>query len=229
MTGALRYSWPARLLSLRDALFLPFLGHSFMNLAVIWLRRALLLMGLTVMLAACGNDGPTFQSLDITGNKAFAQNFSLQDPQGKTRTLADYKGKAVVMFFGYTHCPDVCPTTMAQLNQVMQKLGPDAQRVQVVFVTVDPQRDTPELMGQYAPAFNPTFVGLRPADDAALKAVTQSFRVVVNKVEGSTPTNYTIDHTAGIYVFDPSGQLRLFMRPDESVDAMAKDLHTLLS
>lgn len=200
-----------------------------MNLAVIWLRRAMLLMGLTVLLAACGKDGPTFQSLDITGNKEFAQDFSLQDPQGKTRTLADYKGKAVVMFFGYTHCPDVCPTTMAQLNQVMQKLGPDAQRVQVIFVTVDPQRDTPELMGQYVPAFNPAFVGLRPADDAALKTLTQSFRVVVNKVAGSTPTNYTIDHTAGIYVFDPRGQLRLFMRPDESVDAMAKDLRTLLS
>ncbi|MFJ2992241.1 SCO family protein [Pandoraea sp. NPDC087047] len=201
-----------------------------MNLAVIWLRRAMLLMGLTVLLAACGKAGPTFQSLDITGNKEFAKDFSLQDPQGKTRTLADYKGKAVVMFFGYTHCPDVCPTTMAELNQVMQKLGPDdAQRVQVLFVTVDPQRDTSELMGQYVPAFNPAFVGLRPADDAALKEVTKSFRVVVNKVEGSTPNNYTIDHTAGIYVFDPDGQLRLFMRPDEPVDAMAKDLKTLLS
>ena len=201
-----------------------------MNLAVIWLRRAMLLMGLTVLLAACGKEGPTFTSLDITGNKEFAQDFSLQDPQGKTRTLADYKGKAVVMFFGYTHCPDVCPTTMAELNQVMQKLGPDdAQRVQVLFVTVDPQRDTSELMGQYVPAFNPAFVGLRPADDAALKEVTKSFRVVANKVEGSTPNNYTIDHTAGIYVFDPNGQLRLFMRPDEPVDAMAKDLKTLLS
>ena len=200
-----------------------------MNQAVNRLRRATLLMGLTVLLAACGKAGPSFQSLDITGNKEFGQDFSLQDPQGKTRTLADYKGKAVVMFFGYTHCPDVCPTTMAELNQVMQTLGPDAQRVQVIFVTVDPQRDTPALMGQYVPAFNPAFVGLRPADDAALKEVTKAFRVVVNKVEGSTPTNYTIDHTAGIYVFDPSGQLRLFMRPDESVDAMAKDLKTLLS
>lgn len=201
-----------------------------MNLALIWSRRALLLLGLSVLLVACGKEGPTFQSLDITGNKEFAQDFSLQDPQGKTRTLADYKGRAVVMFFGYTHCPDVCPTTMAELNQVMQKLGPDdAKRVQVIFVTVDPQRDTPELMGQYVPAFNPAFVGLRPADDAALKALTKSFRVVVNKVEGSTPTNYTIDHTAGIYVFDPNGQLRLFMRPDEPVDAMAKDLKTLLS
>ncbi|AKM30986.1 cytochrome c oxidase assembly protein [Pandoraea faecigallinarum] len=201
-----------------------------MKLAVIWLRRAMWLMGLAVLLAACGKEGPTFTSLDITGNKEFAQDFSLQDPQGKTRTLADYKGKAVVMFFGYTHCPDVCPTTMAELNQVMQQLGPDdAQRVQVLFVTVDPQRDTAELMGQYVPAFNPAFVGLRPADDAALKAVTKAFRVVVNKVEGSTPNNYTIDHTAGIYVFDPNGQLRLFMRPDEPVDAMAKDLKTLLS
>ncbi|AJC15861.1 SCO family protein [Pandoraea sputorum] len=201
-----------------------------MNLAVIWLRRAMLLMGLTVLLAACGKEGPTFTSLDITGNKEFAKDFSLQDPQGKTRTLADYKGKAVVMFFGYTHCPDVCPTTMAELNQVMQKLGADdAQRVQVLFVTVDPQRDSAELMGQYVPAFNPAFVGLRPEDDAALKELTKSFRVVVNKVEGSTPNNYTIDHTAGIYVFDPNGQLRLFMRPDEPVDAMAKDLKTLLS
>lgn len=200
-----------------------------MKLAFVWLRRAVCLIGLTVFIAACGKDQPSFQSLDITGNKEFAQDFSLQDPQGKTRTLADYKGKAVVMFFGYTHCPDVCPTTMAQLGQVMQKLGNDAQRVQVIFVTVDPQRDTAALMAQYAPAFNPSFIGLRPADDAALKQVTKSFRVVANKVPGSTPDNYTIDHTAGIYVFDPSGQLRLFMRPDEPVDAMAQDLKTLIS
>jgi protein SCO1/2 len=187
------------------------------------------LLASTLLVAACGKDQPSFQSLDITGNKEFATDFSFQDPQGKTHTLADYRGKAVVVFFGYTHCPDVCPTTMAELNQVMQKLGTDAQKVQVIFVTVDPQRDTPQLLGQYVPAFNPAFLGLRPADDAALGKVTKDFRVVVNKVEGKTPDSYTIDHTAGIYVFDPNGQLRLFMRPDQTVDAIAQDLKTLLS
>ncbi|GAB3628648.1 cytochrome c oxidase assembly protein [Pandoraea terrae] len=200
-----------------------------MTPAFMWLRRAAALLSLTVLVAACGKDQPSFQSLDITGNKEFAQDFSLQDPQGKTHTLADFKGKAVVVFFGYTHCPDVCPTTMAEMNQVMQKLGNDAQKVQVIFVTVDPQRDTPQLLGQYVPAFNPAFLGLRPADDAALQKVTKGFRVVVNKVEGSTPNNYTIDHTAGIYVFDPNGQLRLFMRPDQSIDAITQDLKTLVS
>lgn len=194
-----------------------------------YVRRAGAALFVALLCAACSQSAPSFHSLDITGNNAFAKDFSLLDTQGHTRTLADYKGKAVVMFFGYTHCPDVCPTTMAELNQVMQKLGGDASRVQVLFVTVDPQRDTAALLSKYVPAFNPSFVGLRPADDAALTNVTKGFRVVVNKVPGKGADDYTIDHTAGIYVFDPQGQLRLFMKPDETPDAMAQDLKILLS
>lgn len=199
--------------------------HSFLAIA----RRACGLILLALLCAACTQNQPSFQSIDITGNKEFAQDFSLLDTQGKVRTLADYKGRAVMMFFGYTHCPDVCPTTMAELNQALQKLGSDASRVQVLFVTVDPQRDTAALLAQYVPAFNPTFAGLRPADDAALANITKGFRLVVNKVPGKTADSYTIDHTAGIYVFDPKGRLRLFMRSDETPDAIAQDLKTLLS
>lgn len=203
-----------------------------MKLVSARVRRAAALsvfLASTLLVAACGNEQPSFQSLDITGNKAFASEFSLLDSQGKTHTLADYKGRAVVMFFGFTQCPDVCPTTLAEMNQVMQKLGDDAKKVQVIFVTIDPKRDTAELLGQYVPAFNPNFLGLRPADDAALEKVKKDFRVVAERVEGKTPDSYTIDHTAGIYVFDTNGQLRLFMRPDQTVDDMAKDLKTLVS
>ncbi len=145
------------------------------------------------------------------------------------RTIADFKGKAVVMFFGYTHCPDVCPTTMAELKAVMEKLGPDADRVQVLFVTVDPERDTQALLAQYVPAFDARFLGLRPADEAALQKVTKDFKVFYAKVPGSSPSNYTVDHSAGSYVFDPQGKLRLFIRHGQGPDPIAHDLKQLLS
>jgi protein SCO1/2 len=135
----------------------------------------------------------------------------------------------VVLFFGYTHCPDVCPTTMAELSQALQQLGPaDASRVQVLFVTVDPERDTAALMAQYVPAFNPSFVGLRPADQAQLTQVTKDFRVYYAKVPGKTPDSYTMDHTAASYVFDPDGKLRLFARDGQGAAPWVHDIKLLL-
>ena len=145
------------------------------------------------------------------------------------RTLADFKGKAVVMFFGYTHCPDVCPTTLAELKGVMEALGPDADRVQVLFVTVDPERDTQQLLAQYVPAFDSRFTGMRPADEAALQKVTKDFKVYYAKVPGTSPGNYTMDHSAGSYVFDPQGRLRLFIRHGQGPEPIAHDLKLLLS
>ncbi|HEY1996392.1 SCO family protein [Paraburkholderia sp.] len=181
------------------------------------------------LMSGCGKPAPSFQNLDITGNTQFGTDFSLPDTSGKTRTLADYKGKVVVLFFGYTHCPDVCPTTMAELSQALQELGPeDAKRVQVLFVTVDPERDTAALMAQYVPAFNPSFVGLRPADQAQLTKVTKDFRVYYAKVPGKTPDSYTMDHTAASYVFDPDGKLRLFARDGQGAAPWEHDIKLLL-
>jgi protein SCO1/2 len=186
-------------------------------------------LGGAMLVAGCGQDAPAFQNVDITGNKQFATDFSLPDTSGKMRTLADYKGKVVVLFFGYTHCPDVCPTTMAELSQAMQQLGPaDAKRVQVLFVTLDPERDTPALLGQYVPAFNPTFVGLRPANEAQLQKIAKDFRVYYAKVPGKTPDSYTMDHTAASYVFDPDGRLRLFARDGQGAGPWVHDIKLLL-
>ena len=186
-------------------------------------------LGGALFVAGCGKEQPAFQNLNITGNTQFGSNFSLPDTSGKIRTMADYKGKVVVLFFGYTHCPDVCPTTMAELSQALQQLGPDdAKRVQVLFVTVDPERDTAALLGQYVPAFNPSFVGLRPADDAQVKKVTKDFRVYYAKVPGKTPDSYTMDHTAASYVFDTDGKLRLFARDGQGAAPWVHDIKLLL-
>ena len=183
----------------------------------------------TLVTAGCGKEAPAFQNVDITGNTQFAGGFSLPDTSGKTRTLEDYKGKVVVMFFGYTHCPDVCPTTMAELSQALQQLGAeDAKRVQVLFVTLDPARDTPTLLGQYVPAFNPTFVGLRPANQAQLDKIAKDFRVYYAKVPGKTADDYTMDHTAASYVFDPQGRLRLFARDGQGAGPWVHDIKLLL-
>jgi protein SCO1/2 len=189
-------------------------------------RVALALAG-AALLAAC-NKAPEFKNLDITGNTQFGSTFSLPDTSGKTRTLADFKGKAVVLFFGYTHCPDVCPTTLAELSQALQQLGDQGKRVQVLMVTVDPARDTPELLAQYVAAFNPSYVGLRPANDAELAKVAKDFRVFYAKAQGKTPADYTMDHTAASYVFDPEGKLRLFARDGQGVQPWVHDLKLLL-
>jgi protein SCO1 len=184
-------------------------------------------VGGVLALAGCSNSTPAFQNLDITGNSQFGSNFAVPDTSGKVRTLADFKGKAVVLFFGYTHCPDICPTTMAELSQAMQQLGPDAARVQVLFITIDPARDTQDVLSQYVSAFNPSFIGLRPSD-AQLATVAKDFRVYYAKVPGKTADGYTMDHTAASYVFDPSGKLRLFARDGQGAQPWVHDLKLLL-
>lgn len=169
-----------------------------------------------------------FKNVDITGSTAFANNFSLLDTNGNIKTMADYKGKAVVLFFGFTQCPDVCPTTLTEMEEAIKLLGPKADKVQVIFVTVDPERDTASVLAQYVPAFNPNFVGLRPADEAGLEKIAKDFRIYYNKVPGSKPGSYTMDHSAGSYVFDQSGQLRLYVKHAQGPEVLAHDLKNIL-
>ncbi len=181
------------------------------------------------LLAGCQQDQPSFTNLDITGNTQFGKDFALPDTDGKLRTLADYRGKVVVLLFGYTHCPDVCPTTLAELAQALRQLGPDvAKQVQVLFVSVDPKRDTNPVLAQYVSAFDPSFRALRPADDAQLKKVTSDFRISYEQVAGSQPDNYSMNHTAASVVFDPSGKVRLFARDGQGVPPWVHDLPLLL-
>jgi len=186
---------------------------------------------LTVSLAACdklpGKQKESFKNTDVTGLD-YAKGFALTDHTGKPRTLADFKGKAVVVFFGYTQCPDVCPTTMAEMATVMQKLGPLADQVQVLFITLDPERDTQELLSNYVPAFDKRFLGLRGTPEQTAKTAKE-FKVFYSKVPGTDPGSYTIDHTAGSYVFDRDGRLRLFIRHGQGPDPIVHDLRQLLS
>ena len=170
---------------------------------------------------------PTFNATDITG-ASFARDFRLTDHNGQTRTLADFRGKIVALFFGYTHCPDVCPTTMADLATVIKLLGPDGNKVQVLFVTVDPERDTAALLKQYVPAFNPTFLGLRPTIEQ-LKMLATEYKVVYQKNPGREQGNYLMDHSAGTYVYDTQGRLRLLMPYGTSASLIAGDFKALLA
>jgi protein SCO1 len=178
-------------------------------------------------LAACtGPAAPKFQGSDVTGS-SFARDFKLTDSSGAQRTLADFRGKVVVIFFGYTQCPDACPTTLSELAAVMQTLGPDAAKVQVLFVTVDPERDTAALLAQYVPAFNPSFLGLR-GDAEATAAVAKEFKVLYQKQPGSTPGSYSMDHSAGTFIFDPDGRLRVYVSYGQSPQVFAHDIAQLL-
>jgi len=193
------------------------------------MRRAaafVLVLFALVLASGCSRDGPKFQASDITG-ASFGRDFALTDHTGKPRTLADYRGKAVVIFFGYTQCPDVCPTTLAALAEAMKRLGPEADRVQVLFVTVDPERDTPQLLAQYVPAFDPRFLGLY-GDAEATARTAKEFKVIYQKVPGATAGTYTMDHSAGTYVFDPQGRLRLYVSNGQAPDVFVHDLRELL-
>lgn len=185
----------------------------------------LVLAALTLALSGCDGSGPAFKSTDITGAD-YGKDFILTDHTGKTRKLADFRGKVVVMFFGFTRCPDVCPTTLAELKTVKERLGEDGNRLQVLFVTVDPERDTQKLLAEYVPAFDPTFLGLY-GDMAATAKVAKDFRVFYQKSPGKTPDSYTVDHTAGSYIFDPQGRLRLFARHGNAENLYA-DIRALL-
>ena len=195
-------------------------------------RRALLLAGAAAGAATLGGvvagcSGKTaFNNTDITG-AGFGKELALTDHNGKPRTLADFRGKVVVVFFGYTQCPDVCPTTLSEMAEVMKSLGDRSDKVQVLFVSVDPERDTQALLAQYVPAFDRRFIGLYGDADATTKAA-RDFKVFYQKVPGKTPTSYTVDHTAGSYVFDPQGRIRLFVKHAQGVEPLASDLRRLI-
>ena len=199
----------------------------FMNVAPIRMLGLGLLLLLIISMLGC-SPKPSFKNVDITGSTAFGNNFSLQDSNGNTKTMADYKGKVVVVFFGFTQCPDVCPTTLTEMDEALKLLGPKADKVQVIFITVDPERDTAGVLAQYVPAFNPRFVGLRPADEAGLEKLAKDFRIYYKKVPGSKPGSYTMDHSAGSYVFDQNGQLRLYIKHAQGPEVLAHDLKNIL-
>jgi protein SCO1 len=200
---------------------LNFLRRRIVALAILGSTSALCAVGLS----ACA-DKPSFRNTDITGAE-FAREFSLTDHNGTRRTLADFKGKVVIVFFGFTQCPDVCPTTMAEMSEVTQKLGDDAKRLQVLFITVDPERDTPALLKQYVPAFNPSFLGLSGTLEETAK-VAKEFKVFYQKQPTKTPGGYTMDHTANSYVFDAQGKVRLVVKHGLGAAPLVQDLKQLL-
>jgi len=180
----------------------------------------------TGQLTACGKSGPAFTAINITGAD-YAKDFALTDHNGQLRTLKDFRGKIVMMFFGYTQCPDVCPTSMSELAEVKKALGKDGERLQGLFVTVDPQRDTPEVLKGYMGNFDPTFLALYTTPDK-LAELAKDYKVYYKKVDGKTPTSYTMDHSAGSYIYDTKGQLRLFTRYGSGVQALTSDIQQLL-
>jgi protein SCO1 len=196
-------------------------------------RRPLLtITALSALLLAAGCDKlmpakpASYNAVDITG-AAYGKALSLTDAEGRTRTLADFSGKYVVVFFGFTQCPDVCPGTLAELAQVKKALGPDGDKVQGVFVTVDPDRDTAEVLKGYVTAFDPSFVALRGTPEQ-IAATAKDFKVFYQKVPGKEPGSYTMDHTAGSYVFDTKGNVRLFTRYGTGAEALTSDLKQLM-
>ena len=198
-------------------------------------------LGLGLLLSGCERSAPagsgvagtsaapsgSYTAIDITG-ASYASKLELPDPSGQTRSLADFKGKLVLVFFGYTQCPDVCPTTLADIAQVRQAMGADGARIQPVFVSVDPERDTPQVLQAYAANFGADVVALR-GDAAQTKAAAQEFKVFYAKVPGKSADSYTVDHTAGTFVFDAQGRVRLFMRHGQTAAAMQADLTRLLA
>jgi len=188
--------------------------------------RTSFLVCLLLVLTAC-SPKPEFKNIDITGGTAFGKDFSLLDPEGKVRTLADFKGKVVLMFFGYTQCPDVCPTTLTEMVKLKQALGDQGQRLAVVFITLDPARDTPEVLKAYMQSFDPGFVALIPTLEE-LPDLAKQFKVYYRQQPGRTPTSYTLDHFAGSYVYDPEGRLRLFVRYGMPPEDLAGDIKQLL-
>ena len=188
------------------------------------MRRLLTLAAVLLFLSGCGPQ--QFKATDITG-ASFARKLELTGHDGKPRTLGDFKGKVVLVFFGFTQCPDVCPSTLARYAEVARELGADSDRMQVLFVSVDPERDTQALLANYVPAFDPRFLGLYGDAEATARAAKE-FKVVYEKQPGKTPETYTIDHSAGTYVFDQNGQVRLFVRHEAAIEDVVHDLRILL-
>jgi len=178
-------------------------------------------------LCACAPEKPKFTSIDITGAN-YGQDFSLIDQSGQRRNLTDFKGKVVVLFFGYTQCPDVCPTSLSELVRVKQLLGKDGELLQGVFVTVDPERDSAEMLKAYIASFDESFIAFVPSPEQ-LKAVAKDFKIYYRKADGQTPTSYTMDHSAGSYVYDTNAQLRLLSRYGSGAEVLAHDIKALLA
>lgn len=190
------------------------------------IRRPLLVL-LCLLGVACGREAPLFHATNLTG-AGFGQRLELPDHDGRPRSLAEFRGRAVVVFFGYTACPDVCPTTLARFAEALQALGPQADQVQVLFVSLDPERDTPERLKAFVPWFHPSFLGLR-GDAGQTRAVAGEFRIFSARREVGSGLGYVLDHTAGAYVYDPAGRLRLFVRDGAPVADIVADLRLLLA
>lgn len=196
------------------------------------LGRRSILIAAPCMLVGCdwlipGQTKPAFKGIDITGAE-YARTLSLTDQDGKARTLEEFKGKVSVVFFGYTQCPDVCPATMAELAQIKKSLGKEGERLQGIFVTVDPQRDTQAILKSYMANFDPSFVALYGTPEQT-KAAAKEFKVFYAISPGKTESSYTVDHTAGSFVFDARGKVRLFVRYGSGAEALAADLKLLLA
>lgn len=185
-----------------------------------------ILAGAGVFLTACSKGKPEFRGVDIS-EVEYARDIPLPDHNGQQRSLKDFRGKVVVVFFGYTQCPDVCPTTMQEMAEVKKLLGPDGDRLQSIFVTVDPERDTPDMLKAYMGNFDPSFLALRGTPEQTA-AVAKDFKIYFKKVDGKTPTSYTMDHSAGSYIYDTQGRLRVYYRYGSGVEALAADVRTLL-
>ncbi len=183
-------------------------------------------MGAAGILTACSPKGPKFQGVDLTGAE-YARDLPLTDQYGKERSLKDFAGKVVVVFFGYTQCPDVCPTSMSELAEVKRSLGADGDKLQGIFVTVDPERDTPDMLKSYMATFDPSFIALRGTPEQ-LAAVAKDFKIYYKRVDGQTPTSYTMDHSAGSYVYDTKGRLRVYHRYGAGAQSLAADVRALL-
>ena len=193
-------------------------------------RRLALAALAALALSACQKaapDKPAFKGIDLTGAE-YARQLNLTDQDGRTRSLADFKGKVLVVFFGDTQCPDVCPTTMAEVAEVKRSLGADGDKVQGVFVTVDPERDTAPLLKAYLASFDPSFVGLRGSVEQT-QATAKEFKVFYAKVPGRTPETYTMDHTAASFVFDTEGRVRVYVRYGAGAEPLAHDIKLLLA
>lgn len=181
----------------------------------------------SALLVACSEKKLEFRGVDVTGAD-YARDLPLTDQNGQARSLKDFAGKVVVVFFGFTQCPDVCPTSMQELAEVKKALGKDGERLQGIFVTVDPDRDTPEVLKAYMANFDPTFLALRGTPEQ-LAAVAKDFKIYYKKVEGKTPTSYSMDHSAGSYIYDPAGRLRIYSRYGGGVQALTEDVRALLN
>ena len=189
-------------------------------------KRQFLSLMAAAALTACSLEKPAFKGVDITGAD-YAKDFALSDQHGQARSMKDFAGKVVVVFFGYTQCPDVCPTTLQELLEVQRMLGADGAKVQPVFITVDPERDTAQLLQSYMANFDPSFVALRPTPEQ-LQPLLKDFKIYAKKVEGKTATSYTMDHSAQSYVYDTKGRLRLYNRYGTGPQALADDIKLLL-